>query len=273
MLTQPRCPECGLQFEWAEVLDSASWHSDFLFEHHWRRRFFRSWVRTVWRSFRPFRFWRNVSIHDRIHSGPLWGLLLTSVLWFCVAFHGLAAVAWATVHVGNRVFGYSRPWWLGSPLSELESLLRYAALMPLESGTEYLMFPGLLLGVVLAVLGSLCCFRQSLGRSRVRTVHILRVVAYASTPVSAIWGVVALAQMLFFDLSLSWGNVVVDSIVVCSILLAFPVTLAVYLTAGLKRYVRLPRSSLLAIAATVVAFLFVVTATVVVDILRMGGWG
>jgi len=71
MLTEPRCPECGLEFDWFTVLDESAGRSEFLFEHNWRKRPLGAWWQTVRRGLRPRRFWQQVSIHDRIYARPL----------------------------------------------------------------------------------------------------------------------------------------------------------------------------------------------------------
>src|SRR4051812_30293929 len=57
-LTEPRCPECGLQFTWAEVLDPNSRHP-YLFEHHPERNL-PSFFRTLWAGLRTRRFWTKL---------------------------------------------------------------------------------------------------------------------------------------------------------------------------------------------------------------------
>ena len=85
-LTRPLCTECGLEFDWGIVLDRAVdrslWQTSFLFEHLWLRRPIRSWFKTVWRSFRPRRFWGHVSIHDPIETQPLWFMMVMSIVAF-----------------------------------------------------------------------------------------------------------------------------------------------------------------------------------------------
>ena len=63
-LTDPRCPECGFAFTWAELVDARRDRHPWLFEHARRpwsppRRALRL---TAWRAgARPWRFWRAVS--------------------------------------------------------------------------------------------------------------------------------------------------------------------------------------------------------------------
>jgi len=57
-LIEPRCPECGHQFIWAEVLDPKRSHP-WLFEHRDRRRI-RAFFHTFAVSMLPRRFWSAV---------------------------------------------------------------------------------------------------------------------------------------------------------------------------------------------------------------------
>ena len=58
-LTEPRCPECGYRFEWADLTDPARKLHPYLFEHHPRRNL-RSFVRTMLGGLRPRRFWSTL---------------------------------------------------------------------------------------------------------------------------------------------------------------------------------------------------------------------
>lgn len=58
-LTEPRCPECGYRFAWAEILDPELRHHPCLFEHHPERPVWSFW-KTMVGSRRPRRFWRSL---------------------------------------------------------------------------------------------------------------------------------------------------------------------------------------------------------------------
>ncbi|HUU85612.1 MAG TPA: hypothetical protein VM243_19100 [Phycisphaerae bacterium] len=271
-LTKPRCPECGLQFDWDVVLDRSAWRSDFLFEHYWRDRPVRSWFRTVWRALRPFRFWRDVSIHDRIHAGPLWFLLVWAVLVHVVLFHGLAALIWIASQ-GADLLAFHLGVVSVPSLGGIAFTFRGIARMP-GSGAGYLTFPGLLLLLILSALALLCSLRQTLSRCRVRTVQVLRVVAYSATPVCAAWAVVYLLLIGVEVSLLSWGMPAWAGAACGWVMLAAtPAILAIYLYAGIKRYLLLPRALLLALTAAGVSFLLVNTLIVFVQVTSTIGWG
>lgn len=80
-LPQPRCPECGREFEWVELVTGAQTETESpLFEYQWRRRPVRSFLVTVGASILPIRFWYDASLFARPRLGPLTlflGLVLT----------------------------------------------------------------------------------------------------------------------------------------------------------------------------------------------------
>jgi hypothetical protein len=51
-LAEPRCPECGFAFQWADLSDPAKRRHPFLFEHHPERNAW-SFLRTVAAGLRP----------------------------------------------------------------------------------------------------------------------------------------------------------------------------------------------------------------------------
>ena len=77
LLPQPRCPECGLQFAWAEVIAAAQRKLDCpLFEYHWRDRPIRSFLVTIWLAMRPYRLWQRVPATAKPRIAPVVVLLL-----------------------------------------------------------------------------------------------------------------------------------------------------------------------------------------------------
>ena len=58
-LTEPRCPECGYRFEWADLLDPRKRLHPYLFEHHADRNFWSFW-KTAWYGWGPWLFWSSL---------------------------------------------------------------------------------------------------------------------------------------------------------------------------------------------------------------------
>src|SRR6266571_1071740 len=59
-LSEPRCPECGYRFEWAELLNVDGTRHPFLFEHYPKNNVW-SFCRTFLATTFPRKFWRTVT--------------------------------------------------------------------------------------------------------------------------------------------------------------------------------------------------------------------
>ena len=78
-----RCPECGLDFEWANVFDSSRVDLPWYVEHArspWRM--IRRTIPTLWYLLIPNRYWKRVGIESqiRLFTLVLWSVLLVGVL-------------------------------------------------------------------------------------------------------------------------------------------------------------------------------------------------
>lgn len=94
-LTEPRCPECGYQFSWSEVLDPSRRLHPYVFEHHPEANV-SSFLKTTLAGFRPFRFW--MSLHPAQPS-HLRRLLVFALVGHLVFLLGLLAVFSAIAYV------------------------------------------------------------------------------------------------------------------------------------------------------------------------------
>jgi len=88
-LPEPRCPECGYQFEWPALIAQRQLRESWFFEHAGT---FRSLLKTRWRSLRPFRFWREVQPAWEIRAGRL-GTYLFLTLAITVLLYGVLLYA------------------------------------------------------------------------------------------------------------------------------------------------------------------------------------
>ncbi len=256
MLTVPRCPECGLHFRWREVFEARLRRSDFLLEHRWRERPLWSWFVTVTRALRPRRFWEHVSIHERIHVGPLVFLFCSGALIFAVALPGLAALSAGAVALLELLLvesGYAAP----AVLSAIARHMLVLARMPLDVGWSYLLLmPTFITLQLLSATVLLCSLRQTLGRCRVRTRQVFRVAAYAAAPICLIWAALHVLMDLI-EASVSWpltGWAALMEPLVWVVLYVAPH--GAYLAIGLKCYLQLPRAWLLGLTAAFFGLLF-----------------
>lgn len=146
--------------------------------------------------------------------------------------------------------------------AQLAAGLRTITRSPVRTGLAYFYLPT---GVLLVQLGALCVMsglRQTLGRCRVRTTQVLRVFAYTATPIGIVWSFVLLAgYVVILDQggvpwSSRWNAITAGTIGVAAF------AYACFLRIALRDYLRLPRSTALAVAAATVGGLFAMTVLI-----------
>src|ERR1700683_4114247 len=64
-LTEPRCPECGYQFQWPDLLDPSRREHSYLFELKPKSNF-KSFWKTAFHGLRPIKFWSALRADHRI---------------------------------------------------------------------------------------------------------------------------------------------------------------------------------------------------------------
>ena len=99
-LPEPRCPECGYAFEWAELAEQARQKKLWFYEH--AGTFKSHWI-TRWKSLRLFPFWREIHAYSTFNSHRLMrylaasGFLTLVVAVFApIVVRGVALVWYAT---------------------------------------------------------------------------------------------------------------------------------------------------------------------------------
>jgi len=164
MLTRPRCPECGLQFRWDELIEAEkeSHTRPPIFEYHWRDHPIRSFSLTVSMCLQPRRLWRWL---------PLTAVPVVGVMpfLFVVVLSLLALLSLSQEylwHSYNQLMYWSPSNFQGFPwLSWFDEILLPKLFVPSM--------------VVVIVWFSIQVFRQTITRYRIRQSHILRVVFYS----------------------------------------------------------------------------------------------
>ena len=160
MLTQARCPECGLVFDWQELIAAAERERECpIFEYQWQRRPVRSALYTVWLAVQPWWLWRTVKLEFEPRIGPL---LVLAALAFVQAFllDALLAGAWTAYMLGG----------VTNPAAYLRYTLSWSALS-LILQTQ--------IAPLLIVLGAIAVYRLTLVRYRIRFVHLVRIAVMA----------------------------------------------------------------------------------------------
>jgi hypothetical protein len=228
-LTEPRCPECGFAFTWAELLDAKRDRHPWLFEHG-RGRNVRAFVATYGRT--PFarRFWLSVTPSNPVHLGRLalyWLLvslpLATALLW---SVPGQLARRAADVAADRAIYlpalaahpfvylprtgyrgpltaaaldaEYPVPWspaffvlaWERADLTEDAGAVAAAVAVPLA-------WPWL-------TAAALLLFQPSMRRARVRPAHVLRVAVYGCDFGLLLAAVAAVAFVAALSFASAW---------------------------------------------------------------------
>jgi hypothetical protein len=288
-LTQPRCPECGLEFEWAIVLERAQRHGEALFEHVWRRRPIRSGWRTLILSFFPDRLWSHVTLHDPVRPEPLLLLLSSSLILFLLTLHG---GAWLMAR-GAAWLGGARAWPMASGMSAIAYQYDRIATWPFIGDRRYLHVPfGWMLGVAGATV-LLLSIHQTWNQYRLRPVQALRVMAHVALPMAVFAAVIALILAAYIPIRFFSGPLpflphaqwegyasfssyrgfnVFHAIMFVGGQLLYLLVCVVYLTAGLSGYLRITRAGVVAAVTVFVAALFAYAMLAFFGLVLSGQW-
>lgn len=262
MLSEPRCPECGFLFDWRQLLTAVyTEQAGTYYEQNWTRHPFRAVFRTFFRSLRPAKFWSSVSIHERIQPKPLYALTLAACIGFFVTLHGLAWIIAAVARAATMLM---------VPRTGLTPSYRAAIAMRVQMVTSdiaaprgldnyWMIVPGLILMLILGTHFMLGIFRQTLRRCRVRPEHLLRVLAYSSLAGLAGYAAIAVTVIaVLFGLGAR-----ADLAALCGLVGVF--YWIWHIRTGLRVYLGLPRSFLLAATSVGVAHLAALTLLTVVQ--------
>jgi hypothetical protein len=266
-LTRPKCPECGLDFAWPDILRESGFKSDFLFEHHWRTRPVASLLRTFRKSLRPRRFWTDVSIHDQLGPEGLKFLMVLSTIILVITFHASTAIV---AHLFQLI--YAKTTWLGAARSVRQYQWYIHSRFLADFGSAGSVLLGLLTiaATIAATTILLVGMRQTLGRCRVRPIQIIRVMSYALLPLSITAPLGFL--MLFVIPSYMLQDLNKKALVQSGGLILTWLLFSHYLYCGLKYYLSLPRARLLACTAVFVGMLFTMTVSMFVSVQLRGGF-
>lgn len=190
MLTLPRCPECGLHFQWDELIRA---EREFhirppIFEYRWRTNPIRSLALTISMCLQPWRLWRWLPLTavPSVRTMPFLLVLVLTLLALVSAsgdfiWHEFIKLYYETFRGQSNFRGFSWNWWFSSVLQEVVT-------------------PSLLL---LAIWCSIQLFRQTITRYRVRQGHILRIIVFCWIGVVG-WQVLAEFVLTLFAMPYLW---------------------------------------------------------------------
>jgi ribosomal protein L37E len=250
-LTETRCPECGQPFTWTEVLDDYHRKRKPLFEYHWRDRPFRSLAYTWWLALRPRTLWRIIDIHDPPQLRPL--AVMGAIALFLLALGSPICMGMSLWLIYSVCWPAS-----GAPTAaSIADLPSYLWTQLCEVTYYEAVIPVAALWAI--GLGALLILRQSMRRARVRNIHVVRVWAYSVIPIVptallAFW-VCFLPIFLLeatsstWSVTRAWGDTA-TIVVGCSFLYA-----AWSIRQGYRHYLRIPHSIAVAVLSQIIAVL------------------
>jgi hypothetical protein len=274
-LVEPRCPECGFQFEWRELLDTERDRHPYLFEHQPKHNIWSFW-KTFWTDCRPRRFWRELNPANAVRIKRLliyWVLansilLVTTINSFIksgmrvIQSNAQLSQLYTPVAGGQYYrFGYFRR--SGSSATQMYSQISAAqyhrfAPTPWSWGFFQKVVTGsygsysifLSLVVILTwpwmTLLSLLVFQASMRRARIKTGHVLRCAIYGCD-----FGLLVAAVLLIISLYPGWPQRS-DAYL---LLLICPILALYRLTFAYKRYLRFSHPFFTVLASQVMVFL------------------
>jgi hypothetical protein len=215
-LAEPRCPECGYRFVWADLTDPQRRLHPYLFEHHPRHNVW-SFVRTMAGALRPRRFWSSLKPSQRSRPRRLLVYWLIAALLLPLGYAGafsVQAVRYAKEHELTRRMNlasytqYYRQYGANPHTQNLTTQMIYEAGGPQgfvdkewpPVGTwayvvyvfrrfkeprlsQHLELTITLLAWPWLTLATLMIFRASMKRAKVNAAHVLRCVVYTGDAV------------------------------------------------------------------------------------------
>jgi hypothetical protein len=201
-LPEPRCPECGYAFDWADLIDPTRRKHKYLFEHHPQHNIW-SFCRTAMGGLLPWRFWRSLRPEQPSNVRRLivywlitaWGVLVLPLGLFtavCVAQQRdsasmrprLAAAMqrprdaqWAKDHF-DSVAGYLDEY---APLFPSRAFFSKVWRQRLPTGSVAIAIAAFttFLALPWVTALSLMIFQATMRRARVRGAHVLRCCLYS----------------------------------------------------------------------------------------------
>ena len=192
-LIDPRCPECGFQFEWPELLDPQRQRHRYLFEHHPERNFW-SFFRTLLGGLWPRKFWSDVKPTHVVRPRRLfiyWVLCSCLVLLLPVAQAAHLGAnlarsnAWSRLFVmrGGGINPQLRQQYVDAefPLPPSQAFFKEYALVLRE---QFVAQASVELATIAAwpwlTFAALMIFQGSIRKAKVQRGHVLRCVVYSA---------------------------------------------------------------------------------------------
>jgi hypothetical protein len=266
-LAEPRCPECGFRFEWADLLDPAKRKHPYLFEHHPERNV-RSFVGTLWGGLRPRTFWTSLypSQPSDARRLALYAIAVAAVPVLLPLVMFGRNVLWLNGYAESWILNYVAPY-----VPAGYSRLRVAWNTP-PRPDEFLELLAFYVGWAAVTFLSLLVFRISMRRARIDPVHVARCVVYSFDAVFWV-GALGVAAAAVSTLAGLMGYPGVEPVWVAVPIVATPPVLAAVvlyrLDTAYRRYLRFDRPFLTVLASQVITLLVVLNVLLFLETRNM----
>ncbi len=253
-LTEPRCPECGYQFSWSEVLAGRQMHR-YLFEHQTSKNWWSFWM-TYWNDCLPWRFWRDLKPTQEVNVRRLlryWifangiamlisiALLIHPLMQLAQNDKALRAAGAARRLVFHNMLFDPEPWSYGF-FAQVFYDIKYGAM-----GLGWARDVAIALLWTWLSLATLMIFQSSMRQSKIKSAHVLRVAIYGCDFVVLL----AAVHLCLVDTQRSdhWNTFVIAG--ACAIVGTFRMSFAY------SRYLRFHMPFFTVLASQLIVFIFV----------------
>jgi hypothetical protein len=177
-LDRPRCPECGLEFSWEEILNPDRRPHPYLYEHHGDRRKARRLIKTVAASWIPWLFWGKMRMdHPRFP-----GRLAAYAVWLALIGTVAATLIIWLIATTTAYYAYSTS--IPSSVPPLRKpstmAIAYGEYIRDRTLTRCVTIVAAYLILSAVTVGVMSIFSRSLRRYRILFGHLCRVAIYTA---------------------------------------------------------------------------------------------
>lgn len=192
-LRETRCPECGEPFTWEQALDDYRRSRKPIFEYRWREEPVRSLFRTWRMAFRPRKLWSTIDLHDPPKVIPLLMMVLAAAFALTVS----VVIPATAREVPGFLEWFATLWKRGAGAQEYWTVVVDFASYALKASARSSVIAVSCFWWMWSYLG-LMVFQQSMHRCRVRPSHVLRVVVFSVVMLSPV-ACIVISLMWFAD--------------------------------------------------------------------------
>ncbi len=196
-ITEPRCPECGYAFDWADVLDPRRRLPPYVFEHHPERNV-RSFLRTAVNTLHPTSFWQSlhpVQPSRRRRLVTYW--VICAGLYLLALFAGIGVNAVGVLQAQQASITQLMAQVNANPQTRQQLIQQFGSVRNYlrvtgratyigalgevlsKHALEYMLATAVPLAWPWVTYLSLLVFRWSMRRVRIRSIHVLRCCLYS----------------------------------------------------------------------------------------------